>query len=424
MRTDSTAMIYDVIVVGGGASGMFAAGHSAEKGARVLLLERNARLGKKLGITGKGRCNLTNAGERDEFIENFGKNGRFLYRALTRFSNYDLIAFFNARGVSTKEERGGRVFPTSDDSESVVAALARYVRERGVSVRLNARAEKILIDAPTGAVAGVALESGESFRAGKVILATGGLSYPRTGSTGDGYAMAERLGHTIVPLRPALVPLETVEHFPKDLQGLSLENVRVTALRDDKKTMEEFGDMLFTHFGVSGPIILKLSGVVVECLERGERIQLSINLKPALDDTKLENRLIREFAGSGKKMLGTVMKNLLPKALVPAFLKTSGISEEKKCNQITGEERKKIARLLMDFRLTVRRARPIDEAIITRGGIDLSEIDPRTMESKKVKGLFLCGEIMDLDGTTGGYNLQEAFSTAYVAAEACVPHDN
>lgn len=415
--------IHDIIVIGGGASGTFAAGRAAENGARVLLLERNSRLGKKLGITGKGRCNLTNAGERDEFIENFGKNGRFLYRALTKFSNYDLIEFFNRRGVATKEERGGRVFPASDDSMTIVAALAQYAKECGVSVRLNARVERITVDASTGAVAGVALEGGESLAATKVILATGGLSYPRTGSTGDGYAMAEKVGHTIVPLGPALVPLETIERFPRDLQGLSLENVRVTALRDDGKLAEEFGDMLFTHFGVSGPIILKLSGLVVERLARGEGVRLSIDMKPALDDVKLENRLIREFAGSGRKMLGTVMKNLLPKALVPVFLDESGISEDKRCNQITADERKKIARLLRDFRLTVKRARPIDEAIITRGGIDLGEIDPRTMESKKVKGLYFCGEIMDLDGTTGGYNLQEAFSTAYLAAEAAADRE-
>ncbi len=410
-------MNHDVIVIGGGASGMFAAGRAAENGSRVLLLERNDRLGRKLSITGKGRCNLTNAGEMADFIESYGRNGRFLYRALTQFSNRDLVAFFNEHGVPTTQERGGRIFPASGGSESVVNALKRYLKDCDVAVRLYARAEKILIDRAAGAVTGVAVANDETtLEAPKVILATGGLSYPATGSTGDGYAMAKKLGHTIVSPRPALVPLETVERFPKELQGLSLENVRVTALAGGKKIASEFGDMLFTHFGVSGPIILRLSSGIVEHLDRKESVVISINLKAALDEVKLENRLIREFAGAGARSLRTVMKSMLPKALIPIVIDASGIPSDTKCSQIKSVERKKLAALLMDFRLTVKRPRSIDEAVITRGGIDLKEINPRTMESTKVKGLYFCGEIIDIDGTTGGYNLQAAFSTAYIAA--------
>jgi predicted Rossmann fold flavoprotein len=412
-------MTYDVIVIGGGASGMLAAGRAAENGSRVLLLERNDRLGKKLSITGKGRCNLTNSGETADFIANYGKNGRFLYRALTRFSNHDLVAFFNRHGVATKEERGGRIFPATDDSESVVRALERYLKKHRVTIRLRSRVERILIDSASGAVAGVAIgKAGETVAGRAVILATGGLSYPATGSTGDGYSMAGRLGHTIVPPRPALVPLETEERFPRDLQGLSLENVTVTAFSNDRKIASEFGDMLFTHFGVSGPIILKLSGLIVERLGARERVAVSINLKPALDERKLDNRLIREFAAAGRKSIRTVMRNLLPKALVPVFLASTSVPGDKRCNQITGGERAELVRRLTDFRLRVRRARPIDEAIITRGGVDLKEIESRTMESRKVKGLYFCGEIVDIDGSTGGYNLQAAFSTAHLAALA------
>ena len=410
---------YEVIVIGGGASGMLAAGRSAENGSRVLLLERNSRPGRKLGITGKGRCNLTNTCGIEDFIENYGRNGKFLYRALIEFPSAALVAFFNENGVETKEERGGRVFPASDDSASVVRALETYMKRHGVDIMLNSRVKGILTGDRGGFVAGVELgKEGGRIKAGKVILATGGLSYPATGSTGDGYAMAERLGHAIVPPKPALVPLETEEEFPKRLQGLSLENVRATVNCDGRRKESEFGDMLFTHFGVSGPIILKLSGSIVERLGEGRKVVLSINLKPALDETKLEGRLLREFASSGRKTLATVMKNLLPKALVPIFLDLAGTPGEKKCGQVTAAERKKIAGLMADLRITVARPRPFEEAIITRGGVDLREVDPRTMQSRKVKGLYFCGEVLDIDGTTGGFNLQAAFSTAYLAANS------
>ena len=411
-------MKYDVVVIGGGASGMFAAGRAAENGSRVLLLERNARLGKKLSITGNGRCNLTNTDGTDEFVRNFGANGKFLYRALTEFSRHDLVAFFKGCGVETREEDGGRIFPARGNSESVVRALERYLRQHGVTVRLNSRVEGIPVDSASRAVSGVKIGGREEIiGANNVILATGGLSYPRTGSTGDGYAMARALGHAIVPPKPALVPLETEERFPKDLQGLSLRDVTVTVVSDGKYVAAEDGDLLFTHFGVSGPVILSLSALAVEHLDEGRKVEISIDFTPALDGSAPAKWLIEALAGSLRRSIGTVMKGLVPKALVPVLMRSSGIAADKKCGQITGGERKRLAALLADFRLRITEARPIDEAVVTRGGVDLKEIDPRTMESRKVKGLYFCGEIMDIDGRTGGYNLQAAFSTAYLAAK-------
>jgi predicted Rossmann fold flavoprotein len=408
---------YDVVVIGGGAAGMLAAGSAAERGLRVLLLERNARLGKKLSLTGDGRCNLTNTDERNGFIGGFGANGRFLYRAFAVFSNRDLIEFFNGLGVATKEEAGGRIFPESDRAQSVVEALERYMKRYGVAVRLNSRAERIAVDAASGTITGVAIRDRETIiRTEHVILATGGLSYPATGSTGDGYSMAKALGHTIVRPRPALVPLETAETFPKDLQGVSLAGVDLTAVSGGKRIASESGDLIFTHYGISGPVVLALSGAVVEHLDKKQPVAVSIKLKPERDGVELDELLMREFADSGKKMIGTILKGLVPKALVPVLMNAGGIPEGKLCSRITSAERKRLAGLLADFRLTVKRARPIAEAIVTRGGIDLKEVDPRTLESKKVRGLSFCGEVLDIDGRTGGYNLQAAFSTARLAA--------
>ena len=319
--------------------------------------------------------------------------------------------------MATKEEEGGRIFPASDRAESVIGALARYMKRHEVAVRMNSRAAKIVVDAASGAIRGVAIEDREAIIETKnVILATGGLSYPATGSTGDGYAMAKALGHTIVPPRPALVPVETAEAFPKDLQGLSLAGVAVTVTSGRKKIASESGDLIFTHYGISGPVVLSLSGAIVEHLDKKEPVAVSINLKPALDRAALEELLIREFASSGRKLIATVMKGLVPKALVSILMNAGGMPEEKQCSRITSAERRRLAGLLADFRLTVKRSRPIAEAIVTRGGIDLKEVDPRTMESKKVNGLYFCGEILDIDGNTGGYNLQAAFSTARLAA--------
>ncbi|PIZ13787.1 MAG: aminoacetone oxidase family FAD-binding enzyme [Elusimicrobia bacterium CG_4_10_14_0_8_um_filter_37_32] len=417
--------IFDVVVIGGGASGMFASGGAAEKGDNVLLVERGERLGRKLSITGKGRCNITNAGEIKDFIKSYGNNGKFLYRAFTEFFNQDLTTFFNQYGVRTKQERGGRIFPVSDNSQSIVNALKNYLGENKVMIKLNSRAEEIIIsenkpsekDFRKHKVDGIKLKnSAEIIKSVKVILATGGISYPGTGSTGDGYFIAEKVGHSIVPLRPALVPLETKDIFVKSLQGLTLKNVMVTVFDNDKKIDSEFGDMLFTHFGVSGPIILKLSGLIVDNLSRNKRVTISINLKPALDKDKLDARLLREFKNSGIRSICNVIKNLLPRKLIPVFMKLTGIVSDKKCCQITQSEREKIISLLTNFNLEISKPRPVEEAIITRGGVALDEINPYTMESKKVKGLYFCGEIIDIDGITGGYNLQAAFSTAYLAA--------
>jgi hypothetical protein len=410
-------MSYDVIVIGGGASGMFAAGRAAENGSRVLLLERNARLGKKLSITGNGRCNLTNTDETDEFVRNFGPHGKFLYRALTEFSRHDLVAFFEAHGVKTREEGEGRIFPARGNSESVVRALERYLRQHGVTVRLSSRVGRITVDSVSGAVTGVGVGGREDMvGANRVILATGGMSYPRTGSTGDGYSLAAALGHTIVSPKPALVPLETEEQFPKDLRGVSLRDVTVTVIRDGKEVASEYGSLIFTHFGISGPVILSLSALVVEHLDEGRKVEISMDLTPALDGAAPAKWLIEALEGSPRRSIGTVMKRLMPRAFVQVFMRSSKIAPDKRCSRITGDERKRLEALLADFRLSIARARPIDEAIVTRGGIDLKEINPRTMESRKVKGLHFCGEIMDIDGRSGGYNLQAAFSTAYLAA--------
>ncbi len=407
-------MSYDLIVIGGGPSGMMAAGHASELGLKTLLLERNNRLGKKLLITGKGRCNLTNAGNLESFIQSYGKNGRFLYRALGELSNEDLVAFFNRLGVKTKIERGGRIFPESDRSEEIVDALTKYLNQNKCEIRLSSRVQKVTKE---DSYFKIELENGSRFESGKLIIAAGGLSYPQTGSTGDGYEFAKGFGHKITDLSPALVPLETKESFVKNLQGLSLKNVKVSLLSDGSEIASEFGEMLFTHFGVSGPIILTLSGTAGEEIKKRKKVTLSINFKPALNEEILTQRLIRELDLSGKSRISNILKNLLPKALIPVFLSLAKIPAEKLGNQINRDERQKLYDLLTDFRLEATKTRGYDEAIITKGGLPLKEIDPYTMESKKIKGLFFCGEVLDIEGFTGGYNLQEAFSTGYLAAK-------
>ncbi|MBU8922728.1 MAG: NAD(P)/FAD-dependent oxidoreductase, partial [Bacteroidales bacterium] len=405
---------------GGGSAGMLAAGRAAENGLEVLLLERNNRLGKKLGITGKGRCNLTNSAETERFIENFGKKGKFLYGAVTRFTCDDLIRFFAGLGLETKEERGGRIFPATDKASTVVKTLESYARSNGVEIGLSSRVDRIVTGRESGSVEGVILKGDRKvIHTEKVLLATGGKSYPATGSTGDGYAIAASLGHKIVEPRQGLVPFDTEDRFARDLQGLSLKNVEVTVFTGGRKTDSGFGEMLFTHFGVSGPVILTMSGQITDNLAAGKTVELSIDFKPALSGEKLDKRLIREFSDSGTKHFRTVMKNLLPNRLIPIFISKSGIAPEKRCSQITSAERSNLAALLKNLRLTIKSPRPFEEAIITRGGIDLKEIDPRTMRSKLVDGLYFCGEVIDVDGNTGGYNLQAAFSTAWLAAESC-----
>ena len=404
----------DIIVIGGGASGLMAAGRAAELGARVLLLEKMGRVGIKLALTGKGRCNLTNGGDLSTFIESYRHNGKFLYNVFSRFFNDDLIAFFEKRGLTTVEERGRRIFPASNRASDVVRVLREYDSSSGVQTRLHTPVKEILQE--KGRVVGIKTDS-EVLGASRVILATGGASYSRTGSAGDGYRMAEIMGHSIQPIRPSLVPLETEEGYVRDLQGLSLKNVRVALYSSGRKAEEEFGEMLFTHFGISGPIILTLSGLAVEEMFRG-KVEISIDFKPALSREQVERRLLREFEAGARKKILNIMGTLLPQRMIPIFLRKAGIGPEKKGAEIRVEGRRRIADLLKDWRVPLKRARPLEEAIITAGGVTVKEIHPSTLESRIVRGLYFCGEVIDIDGKTGGYNLQAAFSTGWAAGEA------
>ncbi len=413
-----------VIVVGGGAAGMMAAGQAAGMGAETILLEKMERPGRKLLVTGKGRCNLTNEAPLEEFMAHFGPNGRFLRQAFHRFFSTDLVAFFEELGVPTLTERGGRVFPVSERAEEVAQALHNWVRRRGVTLWTRAPVERLLLAGER--VAGVLLAPGAAewssgdriCRAEAVIVATGGASYPRTGSTGDGYRMAQAVGHTIVPIRPALVPLETAGDVAPRLQGLSLRNVRVRVRVEGSEEAEAFGEMLFTHFGVSGPIILSLSRGIVDALGAGKRVELSLDLKPALDESKLDARLLRDLNAQGRRQFQTLLKGLLPKKLIPVCIDLTGIPPDKVAGQVTAQERARLREWLQDFRLQVTGHRSFAQAIVTAGGVDTREVDPRTMESRLVEGLYFAGEVLDVDADTGGYNLQAAFSTGWIAGRA------
>jgi len=404
----------DVIVVGGGASGLMAAGRAAESGAQVLLLEKMGRVGIKLALTGKGRCNITNGGELRDFIESYRRNGKFLYNVFSRFFNEDLITFLESRGLTLVEERGRRIFPASQRSQDVVRVLRDFVSSHGVRILIHTPGRDVVVEG--GRAAGVRTDAG-IFHGRRVILATGGASYPQTGSAGEGYKMAEKLGHSLQPIRPSLVPLEIEEAFARDLQGLALKNVRVTLLSGGRKIGEEFGEMLITHFGVSGPIILTLSGDAVDQVGR-QKVELSIDFKPALSGEQVEARLIRELQAHHRKQISNILAHLLPQRLIPIFIGRADIPANRKASEVQSAERKRIGRLLKDWRLTVKAPRPLEEAIVTAGGVCVDEIHPSTMESKKVKGLYFCGELIDVDGKTGGYNLQAAFSTGWVAGEA------
>ncbi len=405
-----------VIVIGGGASGLMAAG-IAGKNADVLVLEKNDRVGRKLAITGKGRCNVTNSADISEFIENTPGNGRFLYSAFYSFTNDDTINFFNKLGVETKVERGGRVFPVSDSAKDIVNALSRVLRENNVKIRYNVVAKEVITE--NGKVAGVKLSSGEIINCDKVIIATGGKSYPATGSTGDGYEIAKKLGHKIIPPKPSLVGLVSYTEWIPKLQGLSLKNVGFSLF--DSKNREiysDFGEMLFTHFGVSGPIVLSGSRVLHKYMDEKRcvnGIKGRIDLKPALDNKKLDLRVQRDFQKYINKELKNSLYDLLPEKLVPIIISLTKIDESKKVNVITAEERKRIVELLKGLEFEINELRPIDEAIITAGGVCTDEINPSTMESKIVNGLYFCGEVIDVDAYTGGFNLQIAFSTAFLA---------
>lgn len=402
-----------VLVVGGGAAGCFAAGTAAENNAEVLLLERNAKIGRKLMITGKGRCNVTNnTADLDTLIRNVPSNGRFLYSAFSNFMPQDTIDFFEDYGVKLKTERGNRVFPESDKASDIVDALDRWLSENGVK-RIQARVTGLLTE--NGAVKGVKTEAGETYFADGVILATGGKSYPKTGSTGDGYILAKSVGHTVTPLRPSLSALVCREGFCSDCMGLSLRNVALTVkdTKSKKTIYTDFGEMLFTHFGVSGPMILSASAHMREMAP--ERYELFVDLKPALSAEKLDARVLRDFGENHNKAIANVLPMLLPRALVPVVSRLSGIRPNEKVNQITKAQRQALCNTVKSLRLTVLDFNDIKEAIVTSGGISTAEINPKTMESKLCKGLYLVGELLDCDAYTGGFNLQIAFSTGRLA---------
>ncbi len=407
-------MTYDGIIIGGGPAGMFAAITAAERGQRVLLLERNDRLGKKLLITGKGRCNVTNHCSAQEILQNVPRNGRFLFSALNAFPPDRILAFFEENDCPLKTERGNRVFPVSDRSQSVLEALQRCLRKQGVEVRTG-RVKGILTD--NGAVSGVRTEK-ETIACSWVILATGGLSYPTTGSTGDGYAMAKSLGHTIVPCEGSLVPLETEGSDCPDMQGLSLRNCGVKLLDAKGKVLyKDFGELLFTHFGVSGPTVLSASTHL-----KGEGCRLVIDLKPALDEGKLNDRILRDLDMYKNRSMENALTDLLPRSMIPVVLRRLGVDPQMQANSFSKQQRRALVELLKAFSVTITGKRPVAEAIITSGGVKVSEIDPKTMQSKIVPGLYFAGEIIDCDAYTGGFNLQIAWSTAYVAG-SCVQSD-
>lgn len=427
-----------VVIIGGGTAGMMSAITAAERGNNVILFEKMKTLGRKLLITGKGRCNITSSIDIKDFIQNVPGNGKFLYSSFQNYTNRDIIDFLNKQGVKVKEERGNRMFPVSDKSKSVLDAFINKLNELKVDIRVNSRVTKIEVQ--DGKVVGIRYNNNILEKADKIIIATGGLSYPATGSTGDGYKIVQELGHNITKIKPSLVPIivadkniETQESIKKskyrdsinlckELQGLTLKNVSIKIINNDNKKIiyEDFGEMIFTHFGVSGPIILSGSAHLlryknVEELFNKGSIKLIIDLKPALTYEKLDSRVLRDFNAEKNKLFRNALDNLLPKKLIEPVIELSGINENKRVNEITKEERKEIIKILKEFTITLKAFRSIDDAIITAGGVDIKQINPKTMESKLVKGLFFAGEIIDVDAYTGGFNLQIAYSTGYTA---------
>lgn len=404
-----------VVVIGGGAAGLMAAVIAGREGAKITLLEKMNYVGKKMGITGKGRCNITNACDMSDFIKNTPGNGKFLYGAYERFTNEDLLQLLHDAGLETKVERGGRVFPASDSALDVRNTFMKLMKHYGVDVHLEEPVKKLLVD--DGVVTGVVTDR-ETYHADAVVIATGGKSYPATGSTGDGYMLAAQVGHKITDIRPSLVPIVTEEPWVKDLMGLSLRNVELSVVAKNKVQAKMFGEMMFTHFGITGPIVLSLSHTVGKLMRKKNigTIGLDINLKPALSSETLDKRLQKDFDLYSKKQLINGMKDLLPSRLIPLIIELAGIDPQKPINQISKEERQQIGYMLQHMPLTVKGLRPVEEAIVTAGGISLKEFNPKTMESKLVKGLYGAGEVLDIDAFTGGYNLQAAFSTGYVAA--------
>lgn len=394
---------------------MFAALSAAKKGHSVILLEKNEKLGKKLFITGKGRCNITNAGDMDNLFANVMTNRKFLYSAFYAYDNLRVIDFFEEHGVKTKTERGNRVFPVSDHSSDVISALSRALKQAGAEVRLYTKVVEIICK--DNQVNGVRLADGEVLYADAIIIATGGFSYQSTGSTGDGYTFAKNCGHKVTNIEPSLVPFTTKEDYVTQMQGLALKNVRVTIKKGKKVLFEDFGEMLFTHFGVSGPLMLSASSIVGKEIKK-QPLSVTIDLKPALTVEQLDQRLLRDFDENKNKQLKNAVGGLLPSKMLPVFLELSGIDLEKKVNEVTREERNHLIQLLKAFPLTLDGLRDFNEAIITRGGISVKEVNPSTMESKIVSGLYFAGEVLDLDAMTGGYNLQIAWSTGFLAGDS------
>lgn len=408
-----------ILIIGGGAAGMAAAAFLGEHGHQVHVFEKNEKLGKKLFITGKGRCNLTNSCDEETFFQSVVSNEKFLYSAFHGFSNEDAIAYFEQLGLPLKEERGGRIFPKSDHSSDVIKALEQRMKELDVKIHLNSLVKEILLqetDEGQKKVTGVLLENGQKIVGDKVIVATGGMSYQATGSTGDGYEFAKQAGHKVTTLRSALVPMETKEEYIPRMQGLSLKNVRFT-VKDGKKVLyQDFGELLFTHFGMSGPLVLTASSYLGKKLEKKE-LQGTIDLKAALTEEQLDARLLREFEAGKNKQFKNVISGMFPSKMFPVILELGKIPSEKKVNKITKAERMEFLRVVKNFPVTITGLRGFREAIITQGGVKTGEINPKTMESKKAQGLYFIGEVLDLDAVTGGFNLQIAWSTARAAAD-------
>jgi len=407
---------FDVIVVGAGPAGLLAAGRAAKIGNKVLILEKMRQEGRKLLITGKGRCNITNNAVIGEFITHVYPNGKFLRNAFSKFYSKDIIELLEKYGVKSTLERGGRYFPASNSSADVLRAFLSWIKQLNVEIKLGHKVEKLIVE--DNRIVGIQA-SGKIYESKNIIIATGGKSYPATGSNGEGYELARQVGHTIENVMPALVPLETEGKTAQNLQGLNLKNVQASVWVNNKKLGEDFGEMIFTHFGLSGPIILTLSRIVVAELQNNNKVDISIDLKPALDEQKLDKRLIRDLNEHGKKKLVNIFKYWLPSTMVPVFIKLLNFDPEKECHQVSAKERKKITYLLKNLRFRISNHRSFKEAIITAGGVSTKEISPKTMESKLVKGLYFAGEIINLDAETGGYNLQIAYSTGWLAGNSC-----
>jgi len=411
---------YDVIVIGAGPAGMMAAGQAALAGARVILLEKTDAPGKKLSITGKRRCNLTNSVDLPTFINRFGPNGRFLHQAFGHFFRDDLLDFLKTIGINTETERGGRIFPSNGDAAFITQQLSQWTHESGVRIALRSPVNHLIIK--NGNITAVGTRDKQNFPTKAVILCTGGSTFTGTGSTGDGYYMAQAVGHTLVPLRPALVPLKTAGSTAQRLQGLSLRNIRLNVFFNHKKKFDAFGEMLFTHFGISGPVVLSHSGKIVDALRAGKHVTISIDLKPALDEKKLDARLLRELDQGGKQHVRTMLKRLLPSKLIAVCADHTKIPLDRPCHQVTAQDRRRLLAWLKDLRLQVIDSLPLEAGMVTMGGVSLKEVNPHTMMSKIVDGLFFAGEVLDLAADTGGFNLQAAFSTGWVAGQNAASH--